>query len=206
MGVKLVILILILITIVFVILLMSAIIFTLGSEGRMRCPSCGTEQESITPCENCGYPNGQTRELPVTKKQADDSTLVYGTGKLVKGMSVALEIEGWPELVIFKFKRVLTMGRGHGIGVDLDLYTTAYESGVSRNHASLHRIAGGVTIRDNGSSNGTWLGLPEEGGEPLEPKKMYKVHDGADLLLGELKITIYFVGGKADARLAKQAP
>lgn len=151
------------------------------------------------PCLACGYPFGETRPLDVNSLHIQSAldTLIYGTSRLTKGMDIELDIEGYSKKAAFHMKRTLMLGRGEGADIDLSLYVDAHSLGVSRKHASLHRILDRVTIRDLGSANGTWLGLPEDGGMQLKPEAMYTVRDGIDLLLGELRITIYFIGGSS---------
>src|SRR5258708_2530071 len=75
---------------------------------------------------------------------------------------------------------------------DLSLYE-AFDTGVSRLHASLRRQeTGEVEVLDLGSTNGTWLN-----GERLAPYLAAQVNSGDDLRLSRLWLTVYFVSAQA---------
>lgn len=85
---------------------------------------------------------------------------------------------------------MITIGRTSEYGaVDLDL--SAYEArqqGVSRLHAHIQTIHDRTMVRDNDSTNHTYLNDFE-----LLPQKWYRLYDGDMLLLGRFEITVRFV-------------
>ncbi len=70
--------------------------------------------------------------------------------------------------------------------VDLSPYGAA-DKGVSRLHAAVRRIDGGLIVEDLNSSNGTW-----QNGIRLEPTVRYPLKSGDRLTLGQLVVTFYY--------------
>lgn len=71
---------------------------------------------------------------------------------------------------------------------DLDLMPYgAFKHGVSRRHASLELVGKCLTIKDLGSSNGTFLN-----GARLDPHEVHQLRDGDTLRMGQMKLNIAF--------------
>ncbi len=80
-----------------------------------------------------------------------------------------------------------TMEQDRSNTVNLSPYR-GYALGVSRNHASLTYTPGGLTIKDLGSANGTWLnGIRLSGFVP------YLLTDGDQIQLGCLSLTLRYI-------------
>lgn len=112
-----------------------------------------------------------TQAIPTS--QADISLCVVDTGQIIP----------------LDEREEFTLGRsaeGQPILPDIDLAPyRAYESGVSRLHASLKKQGRQLTITDLGSVNGTRLN-----GQKLPPHKPCPLNHGDILTLGKLKIQI----------------
>jgi hypothetical protein len=80
-----------------------------------------------------------------------------------------------------------TMEQDRSNTVDLSPYR-AYALGVSRNHAALTYTPGGLTIKDLGSANGTWLN-----GMRLSGFLPYLLTDGDQIQLGCLLLTLRYI-------------
>jgi hypothetical protein len=68
----------------------------------------------------------------------------------------------------------------------------AQDAGVSRRHALLFTSTNGLYLRDLGSTNGTRIN-----GMRLEANQSYRLHEGDDLELGQIHMTLHM------ARMAK---
>lgn len=162
----------------------------------MKCPRCLTEnREGELLCVKCSYP----LIIPVATKQLPDSSTDVlqlpstGSTRLLDKMKLRFMV-GEAKFDVDMGEQ-LTVGRGGGVDAqgkpDVDL--TAYvgpenELGVSRFHCIIQRVGMNLTVRDSGSTNGTWLN-----GERLHNGDPRFLHDGDNLWLGRLSLAVYFV-------------
>ncbi|SRR5258707_5791402 len=83
----------------------------------------------------------------------------------------------------------LVIGRADpivGYRPDLDLTPFgAHEAGVSRRHAAIDAVQGGLYVADLGSTNGTWLN-----GRALIPQQPYRLQAGDKVRLSGLRIAV----------------
>jgi len=156
------------------------------------CAHCGKEnQEGTVYCERCGVALVQ---MPLTTRQ-------LSTDEAERLMASALGPEGililqvgadlTPAMFRIKIKREIVLGRvsdfSEGVTyINLTPYG-ADEGGVSRRHARLMRDNNAIYLMDLNSTNGTRLN-----GEPLTASTERRVQDGDEIMLGRLKLYIYF--------------
>ncbi len=74
----------------------------------------------------------------------------------------------------------------------------AYRHGVSRQHAQVTVFSGRAVIQDMGSANGTWLNERR-----LVPFRSYPLHNGDQVMLGRLSLTV-LISGPVDATASSQ--
>lgn len=117
-----------------------------------------------------------------------------GTGPLDYAIPwvIELRIVGTPTVLQVKVTESMTIGRGDDDSpkrpeVDLAPYN-GYENGVSRSHAIIAARNSRVSIRDLGSSNGTFLN-----GGRLEVGQEYRLKHGDTLSFGRLELQLFFV-------------
>jgi len=135
---------------------------------------------------------GDTRHLNIGQTEA--ATPQRGTGPLdfLVPWVIELRITGTAQVLQVQVEEQMTIGRSdkhqtNRPDVDLSDYNAHY-LGVSRHHAVLTARNSRVTIRDLGSSNGTYLN-----GGRLEPNKDYRMRHGDFLTLGKLEMQVSFV-------------
>ncbi|TES93380.1 MAG: FHA domain-containing protein [Anaerolineales bacterium] len=106
-----------------------------------------------------------------------------------KTEAVALYFLDTGQVLDLENDREYTLGRlyeGQPVVPDIDLTPfKAYEWGISRLHSSINTSTDHVTVKDLGSSNGTW-----HAGERLEPNVPITLQHGDIFLLGKLRIQI----------------
>ncbi len=91
---------------------------------------------------------------------------------------------------IQKYMVIGRKGDSHDQQVHIDFMPYgAQEHGVSRYHAVLIVNEDGITIKDVNSTNGTRLN-----GRSLEPLQSYLLKHGDELVLGNLQVSIQFLG------------
>lgn len=117
-----------------------------------------------------------------------------GTGPLDYAIPwvIELRIVGTPTVLQVKVTESMTIGRSDEDSpkrpeIDLAPYN-GYENGVSRTHAMISARNSRVTIRDLGSSNGTFLN-----GARLELGQEYRLKHGDTLMFGRLEVQLFFV-------------
>lgn len=117
---------------------------------------------------------------------------------------LALVIEG--VTVTLETSRVITLGRDtpqNPIKATLDLTPFgAYQKGVSRRHAEISFTHDQqLVLVDLGSSNGTYLNV-----ERLVPHQQYILHDGDQICLAELVISVHYQSVDEQISGPKQSP
>lgn len=142
----------------------------------------------------CSYP----LIIPVATKQLPDASADVlrlpstGNTRLLEKMKLRFQV-GDAKFDV-EMGEQLTVGRsGDGGQGKPDVDLTAYvgpenELGVSRFHCVIQRVGVNCTVRDSGSTNGTWLN-----GERLNDGDPKFLHDGDSLWLGRLSLAVYFV-------------
>lgn len=106
---------------------------------------------------------------------------------------ILLQISGDSHTTIgLDVKEKIVLGRAHPDipqAVDLDLTAHgADKRGVSRRHAQLSIQSDALFIEDLNSTNGTRLN-----GYILVPSQRYRLQDGDELMLGQLRIILRFI-------------
>ncbi|MFC1961374.1 response regulator [Chloroflexota bacterium] len=131
------------------------------------------------------------------KKPTAQTKRLAGTAKLksmpaeVRQDALIFFISGYQEPVAVVVPNRITVGRRSGSSsrrphVDLDRYG-AFDSGVSRIHAAIHRDQEGFYLEDLGSSNGTFIANVQ-----IEANKRYPLKNAAEVSFGDLHVRIYF--------------
>ncbi len=158
------------------------------------CPHCG---QSYTPgeeqCPHCQHPLttaplANYDDKPLTVSAEDQPTPAFGP-------QTAIILEFAPSMICMTLEfhhDKLFLGRALDSDQDDVLDLTEFKGhrrGVSRRHAVLRRYRDRLTIADLGSTNGTFLN-----GERLQAREEHVIEHGAHLVLGEMLITVYFVG------------
>jgi len=117
-----------------------------------------------------------------------------GTGPLDYAIPwvIELRIVGTPTVLQVKVTESMMIGRGDTDSpkrpeVDLAPYN-GYEQGVSRTHAVISARNSRVSVRDLGSSNGTFLN-----GARLEAGQEYRLKHGDSITFGRLELQLFFV-------------
>ncbi len=165
------------------------------------CPNClHKEMVGAMFCSECGaqliFPTGVTTGViqsptsdalhPVDNSPPPPPSIVLsGTSML------SLNLVSTGDIIPISITEELTIGRvseGQPVSPDIDLTPyKAYESGVSRMHASLRLVENQVQITDLGSANGTRIN-----GRQISAHIPYPVKHGDILTLGKFKIQILF--------------
>ena len=123
-------------------------------EGALFCSSCGTQltYQTKSPTETLIY-----TKRAGAKVDAPDTQIIQ-VAPLTTGR-VAFKLVSTGQVIALEGGEEFTIGRVSGtqpILPDIDLTPyQAYESGVSRLHATLHVTPGAVSVSDLGSANGT---------------------------------------------------
>lgn len=156
----------------------------------MKCPHCGAANApGVLICVRC-----ERLLVPIGTKQITGEPSAAAWGEVAPYIEIFLRVEGMLPGIGTRITDELTVGRWDGKserpGIDLSPYG-AYEAGVSRVHAVLIRDGQTLTIRDMGSSNGTWLN-----GNWLAAQKSYALADGAQLIFGKLRTLLVFGGAQ----------
>lgn len=157
------------------------------------CPNCHTDNlEGVVFCQHCGV---ALVPVPISTRQINRQGDRVGTGTLPADNVVMLHIEGEEIPHTVQLHDVMVLGRFGEPSAeksityfDLTPYH-AEEKGVSRRHARLTRNAANqsLTFSDLNSTNGSHLN-----GEAVPPSVELPVRDGDEILLGRLKLYIYF--------------
>ncbi|GAB4417911.1 MAG: forkhead-associated protein [Anaerolineae bacterium] len=154
------------------------------------CPHCGWENfEGIIYCDRCGV---ALVNLPLATRVLSGS---QGEQVRVDALGpdgvLILQVEQHDSPIMVQLRQDLILGRVTQTG-DLTTYINltpfgADEAGVSRRHARLLRDGNAVYLMDLNSTNGTRVN-----GEALAAGVEKRLHDGDELLLGRLKVYVYF--------------
>lgn len=179
------------------------------------CVNCGYDNRAgIIFCENCGEPIEVNMRQPAAstrmidpslaerlakdpsdtvRVESDEVELQEGTSIFDGRMMLRLDIDGMSEGLLFRpyEARDMTFGRrdpqsGYSPEIDLMPYG-GYSMGISRRHAILHLSGKRLTIRDLGSSNGTFIN-----GVRLDSDNAHQLRDGDRLRLGNMVFTVHF--------------
>lgn len=105
--------------------------------------------------------------------------------------TVALYVLGMVEPLVVRVETEITLGRFDATRnaqthLDLTPYN-AYVLGVSRRHAVIRRQGDALTLTDLESTNGTRVNNKQ-----IVPGQPHPLHNGDEIILGELPIHIYF--------------
>jgi CheY-like chemotaxis protein len=117
-----------------------------------------------------------------------------GTGPLDYAMPWIMELRvvGTPSVLQVEVKESMAIGRTDkdtNTTADIDLAPyRAYQNGVSRRHATISARNSRITIRDEGSSNGTFVN-----GARLDPNQYYRLRHGDTVSFGKLAVQVFFV-------------
>lgn len=134
----------------------------------------------------------QTRRLE--PDDLPDTPAIRGTGPLDYAMPwvIELRIVGTPSVLQVQVSQRIVVGRADRHSsqrpdIDLEPYR-AYQHGVSRRHAIISARNSRVTVRDDDSSNGTYIN-----GVRLQPQKHYRLRHSDTLTLGKMSLQVFFV-------------
>lgn len=132
-----------------------------------------------------------------SKKPLSQTKQLVGTARL-KGMpadvrrdAVVLFVAGYQEPIAVVVPSRITIGRRSGSTsrrphVDLERYG-AFDAGVSRIHAAIHREPDGFSIEDLGSSNGTFVNNVR-----IAPNQRVPLKNATEVILGSLPVRVFF--------------
>lgn len=153
------------------------------------CGHCGTGNlEGTIYCQNCGV---ALVAVPLSTRRLRTSDDPGGVDGLSLDGVLILQIGDVPEPIVVQVREEVVLGRyaHQGDGptyLNLTPYGAA-EAGVSRRHARLLRVHRAVYLMDMNSTNGTQLN-----GQPLPAGVEKRLRDGDEILLGQLKVTLFF--------------
>jgi hypothetical protein len=161
------------------------------------CPSCHFKNEASSKvCVYCGTPLDPNRlGKPAVEQLPGMDTRALGTPpelaefqKKLPSRTLALFLQNKEEPIIFRNVREIILGRlpedETETFLDLTQYS-AYQLGVSRQHARITHVGEKYTIEDMDSTNGTWVN-----GRRLAPEEtcVLRLNDVIDL--GHFRITV----------------
>jgi pSer/pThr/pTyr-binding forkhead associated (FHA) protein len=157
------------------------------------CPNCKRENRSDAPsCVYCGSllvdranETARVADFAALARHPEITPLV----ELRPGV-LALYVMGEKEPILLEGQQTVTLGRvvfgEPAPTVDLtDFHGRLL--GVSRHHASIHKVENGLTLEDLGSSNGTWLN-----DKRVETNQLTPLHSGDLIRLGQLVLMAHF--------------
>jgi hypothetical protein len=155
--------------------------------GAMFCSECGAQLIFPT-----GVPTGVIRSTTAVLQPAGTNLPPPPpTVGLTGTSSLNLNLVSTGDILPVNMQGEVTIGRvseGQPVIPDIDLSPyKAYESGVSRMHASLRLLDNQVLITDLGSANGTRIN-----GRQISAHIPYPIKHGDILTLGKFKIQILF--------------
>ncbi len=144
------------------------------------------------------------------KKPAAQTKRLDGTETLrsmpaeVRRDALVFFVAGYEEPIPVVVPKRITIGRRSGSGtprphVDLDRYG-AFDAGVSRLHAAIHREADGFFVEDLGSSNGTWVNETK-----LTAHERHALANASELRLGSLRLRVFFFTEDDEALLSRDS-
>ena len=154
------------------------------------CPHCGHENRAGSIyCEQCGV---ALVPIPLSTRKLEGDDAGGSTDHLGADGVVILQVENDETPILVQMRREVILGRVTETEDDERTYINllpygADEAGVSRRHARLLREDQAVYVMDLNSTNGTHVN-----GDPLQPGVEKRLRDGDELLLGRLKLYIFF--------------
>lgn len=165
-----------------------------GEETVITCPNCSYENtDNAKICTRCGelLISPASTHIIDDAERGNESNPKYGSVRFNKTLRLAV-LDGETQ---FEFDRddvqELVIGRRDpdtGEFPQIDLTPeNANKQGVSRKHAVIVRREGALHIRDNNSSNGTFLN-----GQRLIEDRMRVLRDGDDIRVGNLILRVTF--------------
>jgi hypothetical protein len=153
------------------------------------CPHCGTENlEGMIFCQSCGVALGA---VALSTRQLESDEQRGGTDRLGAENVLVLQLEDDEVPIMVQIRDEIILGRMTEQGdnvtyINLTPYG-AEDMGVSRRHARMLRDHKSVYLMDLKSTNGTKVN-----GEPLSPSVEKRLRDGDEVMLGRLRIYVYF--------------
>ncbi|GAB1420136.1 FHA domain-containing protein [Anaerolineales bacterium] len=162
------------------------------------CPRCGhLNQVGVLFCEECGsqVSTGASATLPTRTMTADSDQLYQPApaweSRELQGDEILLQVEDSKQPIKVQSRKQVSLGRydvSNQSQPDIDLTPySALEKGVSRLHAIMEFDESTVTLKDAGSSNGTFIN-----GTRLSDEQVHILKDGDELRFGKLVSHIYF--------------
>lgn len=162
------------------------------------CSTCGKDiQTSQSFCPYCGSPQLALLSSRTTSHIPELPSASAGIPNKVIQLTriyadiIVFQVAGYEQPVLVKLNRgQITVGR-HSTGelppaLDLNPYNGGV-LGVSRQHAVITRAEKSYTIKDIGSTNGTWLN-----DQRLTPQQVYPLASGDILRFAQVAISVYF--------------
>ncbi len=155
--------------------------------GALFCSECGTQlnYQSLSPPKTTKYPG----ELQPDSSPIDPESLRRRPSKPLPDTRVSLKVLDSGAIIPFEGGLEFTLGRVSGsqpILPDIDLTPyQAYESGVSRLHATIKIEKMTIIIIDLGSANGTRVN-----GKKIPPHTPQPLENGDILTLGKFKVQV----------------
>jgi pSer/pThr/pTyr-binding forkhead associated (FHA) protein len=153
--------------------------------GALFCSKCGAQ---LVQAKGVGSTTAIYTSVPDSAKQIETPPFPTPPNEAADP-SVALLVIDLDEIIFLDISKEYSLGRataGQPIVPDIDLTPyNAYETGVSRLHASLNLANRPITVQDLGSVNGTRVN-----GKKLPPHSSTSLSNGDILTLGKLKIQI----------------
>lgn len=155
----------------------------------MKCPFCGTENESNAAfCHQCGASLARSSTPPASDKPESVTPAPFPPPPERIGVPLApcrLVVGG--KTLQVPLKKEAVIGRAESAGtwrpdVDLSPFGGKSDAGVSRKHAKII-WQGGWMIEDLNSTNGTYLR-----GQRLAPNQRTLLNDGDVLLIGKVEV------------------
>jgi FHA domain/zinc-ribbon domain len=162
------------------------------------CAACHKEiQPNQAFCSYCGSPQLALLPSRITVRVPDAPLASLGIPNRVIQLTriyadiLVFQIAGYEQPVLVKaYKGEITVGRYSPGEIAPSLDLNPYNGsvlGVSRQHAIITRNDEGYTIKDMGSTNGTWLNDVQ-----LEPQRTYPLHSGDLIRAAQVIMNIYF--------------
>ncbi len=156
----------------------------------IKCPRCGSEPVYLnTPCPTCGYIDPQATQM----KRPPFTLPLQSFSPNVLGDEMQVILQFLPSGVCFTLpmQSPLIMGRITSEPPEIESLNisslNAYRHGVSNWHCRLERREQRLIVTDLNSTNGTYLN-----GERIPGGTEYVVQDGAELILGTLRLSVFF--------------
>jgi pSer/pThr/pTyr-binding forkhead associated (FHA) protein len=155
--------------------------------GALFCSECGTElnYKSFSPQKTAIYPG----EMKPESKPMEPESLRRKPSQPLPETRLSLKVLDTGEIIVLEGGSEFTLGRVSGsqpILPDIDLTPyKAYESGVSRLHATIKIETMTIIVIDLGSANGTRVN-----GKKIPPHTPQTLENGDILTLGKCKVQV----------------